>query len=452
MITRVSRLVRHLRRTFLQFDTGDRRTPSDFSRAAVGVAWLTRFFYLFATYSIITTLDFSRAFRGNPQTDPLWSLVLLRSLVGVGWLENVSAISILAALIALLAVIFPGVLIWRLGVFLYLFLFTALQNSYGAINHGIHLHLYISFTLLFLPPAVGHPERMSRKDAMACIMVFWFTQSVLLLSYSLAGFWKVLYSRLELFAPDGMIRVLLSRTMSDTIPVPPLLPFIAQQEYLAQFLLLGVVYTQLFAIFALFRPHLHRPFGIVLILFHFGTDWLINVPSPVNVVFVGLFLVLSPLAPAHFSLLGMMQSLPILGIPFRLWAAAKRPQRGAERAWLVYDGECPFCKNYAHYLDVRNAIGEFVLVNAREGGPPVEEIRNLPYDLNDGMVLKLHGRYYFGSDALHVLALLSGKRGVFSIVNRLLFSLPGTAWMGYPLLKLGRRLALRLKGVSLITK
>ncbi len=120
--------------------------------------------------------------------------------------------------------------------------------------------------------------------------------------------------------------------------------------------------------------------------------------------------------------------------------------RGAEQAWLVYDGECLLCKNYARYLDVRNAVGEFVLVNSREDGPLVQEIRELPYDLNDGMVLKLHGRYYFGSDALHILALLSGKRGVFNAANRIMFGLPVAARLGYPLLKLGRRLLLKLKG------
>ncbi len=147
-----------------------------------------------------------------------------------------------------------------------------------------------------------------------------------------------------------------------------------------------------------------------------------------------------------------MRSLPLFATPFRrLTASARalrgRALRGAEKAWLVYDGECPLCKNYARYLDVRGAVGEFVLVNAREGGPLVEELRSLPYDLNEGMALKLDGRYYFGSGALHALARLSGKGSVFGIANRLLFGFCGAAWMGYPLLKLGRRLLLKSKGV-----
>ena len=133
------------------------------------------------------------------------------------------------------------------------------------------------------------------------------------------------------------------------------------------------------------------------------------------------------------------------GLSDRKTAPDARASWGGERAWLVYDGECPLCNSYARRLDVRNAIGELELVNARAGGPLVEEIRNLPHDLNQGMALKLKGRYYLGSDALHALALLSGRRGAFSIMNRFLFGSASLARLGYPLLKLGRRILLRLK-------
>ena len=52
------------------------------------------------------------------------------------------------------------------------------------------------------------------------------------------------------------------------------------------------------------------------------------------------------------------------------------------RAWLIYDGDCPFCSNYAQYLRVKEAVDELVLVNAREGGPLVDEVRGLPHDLD----------------------------------------------------------------------
>lgn len=117
------------------------------------------------------------------------------------------------------------------------------------------------------------------------------------------------------------------------------------------------------------------------------------------------------------------------------------------RAWLIYDGDCPFCSNYAQYLRVKDAVDDFVLVDAREGGPLVEEVRDMPHDLDQGMVLKMNGRYYVGHKALNVLALLSEKRGGFSRLNRLLFSSPVVAKLAYPLLRSARWLALKAKGV-----
>jgi len=138
-------------------------------------------------------------------------------------------------------------------------------------------------------------------------------------------------------------------------------------------------------------------------------------------------------------------------MPFRIWASRQRlPPSTARRAWLVYDGACPLCHSYARYLDVQESIGELVLVNVREGGPLVQELRDLGHDLNTGMALKLNGRYYLGSDALHLLALLSRKRGLFSLGNRVLFRSPVVARLGYPLLLWGRRCLLKLRGTAAI--
>ncbi len=67
-------------------------------------------------------------------------------------------------------------------------------------------------------------------------------------------------------------------------------------------------------------------------------------------------------------------------------------------------------------------------------------------------MLKWKGEYYWGSNALHMLALLSEWRGAFSILNRLVFNSPNAARFAYPLLKLGRLLLLKFKGVPLISQ
>ena len=75
--------------------------------------------------------------------------------------------------------------------------------------------------------------------------------------------------------------------------------------------------------------------------------------------------------------------------------------------WLLYDGECPFCSRYVVHVRLRAAIGPVMLANAREHPALVEEVRRLGYDVDEGMVLKLNGRYYHGADCIHALALLT---------------------------------------------
>ena len=442
-------LRRLLRKTLTQVGADGHRKPSDLRRAAADVVLLSRFYYVFIVFAISSNvLPFERAYKGSPPTAALWPIELLEQLTGVGWLDNTTAVSAAGLSVALLATIFPRVPLWRLGVFLYVLLHISLSNSYGSINHSHYHYLYVSFALLLLPGR-DKTDKMSHKNILSCLAVLWLTQSVLLLPYSLAGWWKIKNSGLELFSSDGMVRILLDRAIDGADDIERLLPFVVEHKYLAQAMLLVTVYVQLFAPLAVLRPHLHKPFGIAIILFHIGSDWVMGVAFTANILMIGLFLVLSPTAPARLSLLGIMQSLPIIGIPIRarMRIRASNERGRVDQAWLVYDGECPLCRNYTRYLRVKESVNELILVDAREGGPLVEEIRNLRHDLDEGMVLKMNGRYYRGHEALNSLALLSENRGAFNRVNRLVFNSPSAAKLGYPMLKLARRLVLRIKGV-----
>ncbi len=122
--------------------------------------------------------------------------------------------------------------------------------------------------------------------------------------------------------------------------------------------------------------------------------------------------------------------------------------RHTDRVWLVYDGECPMCNNYAQYLRLQQSVGEFVLVDARQGGPIVEEVRRLPHDLNDGMVVKIGDQHFVGHEALNVLALLSTNRGAFNRFNRWAFRSRLISRFTYPAMKAARWVLLKLKGVQ----
>lgn len=113
---------------------------------------------------------------------------------------------------------------------------------------------------------------------------------------------------------------------------------------------------------------------------------------------------------------------------------------------LVYDGECPFCSRYVGYMRLRESVGPVRLLDARQGGLLVEHIVGLGYDLDEGMILRLNGRYYHGADCVNALALLSSRSGAFNRINAMIFRHPVLARHLYPIMRTGRNLTLRLLG------
>jgi len=117
---------------------------------------------------------------------------------------------------------------------------------------------------------------------------------------------------------------------------------------------------------------------------------------------------------------------------------------------LVYDGECPFCSAYVKLIRLRDAVGAINLIDARQGGPLVDEMVKANIDLNQGMVLKLNGRYYHGADCINMLALLSTPSSAFNRLNAAIFRSKAMSRVLYPVLRLGRARVLRILGRSKI--
>ena len=114
--------------------------------------------------------------------------------------------------------------------------------------------------------------------------------------------------------------------------------------------------------------------------------------------------------------------------------------------FLVYDRQCPLCEYYCTLSRVRQSAGELVLVDARDGGPLMDEITAAGLDIDDGMVLKVGDRLYYGADAIHALSLLGTRSGVFNRVAFWTFRSRRVARVLYPALRAGRNLVLKLLG------
>ena len=99
----------------------------------------------------------------------------------------------------------------------------------------------------------------------------------------------------------------------------------------------------------------------------------------------------------------------------------------------------------------REAIGPVELLDARSDDPRVKAYWRDGYDLNQGMLFVHGGRTYHGDEAINVLASLSSDSTVFNRINGLVLSNRKSAELLYPLLKLGRRFVLLLRGKKLLS-
>jgi len=117
---------------------------------------------------------------------------------------------------------------------------------------------------------------------------------------------------------------------------------------------------------------------------------------------------------------------------------------------IVYDGLCPLCNAYVHYMRLKKAISSISLIDARNDKAQVIALKEHGLDINQGMVLIMGDNLYFGSDCIHMLALLSSRSGWFNKINATVFSNRHIAQWLYPVMRLGRSLVLTYRKIPLI--
>jgi len=80
----------------------------------------------------------------------------------------------------------------------------------------------------------------------------------------------------------------------------------------------------------------------------------------------------------------------------------------------------------------------------------MQEITAEGLDIDQGMVLKIRGQLYYGADAIHVLALISSRLGLFNQLNYWIFKSQVLAKTVYPVLRFFRNLLLKMLGKTKI--
>ena len=115
-----------------------------------------------------------------------------------------------------------------------------------------------------------------------------------------------------------------------------------------------------------------------------------------------------------------------------------------EEILLVYDRECPACNSYCQVVRIRESVGDLRIVDARENSEVMDEITSQGHDIDQGMVLKMGGQLYYGSDAMHALALIGSRSGILNRMNYWVFKSRTASAILYPILRFFRNLLLKI--------
>ena len=273
-------------------------------------------FYAVLLFFALSNLFSWQDYLNATELTPRWQLFWLRfvdthaGIVFILWFHLLGG---------LLGVTLSGYRFARILVFCSWLEFLALRYSFGSINHGDHLGLLLTFVLIFLPPGGSSRPTPTRSVRTATLLVFSGCQALIMLTYSMSGMWKVggvvqqaLEGEVTYLAPTGLARQVAAKLLSDE-SAGLLGPWLIEHAWVGWPPMIAALYLELFALWAVPRPSLHRGWGLGLILLHVATHLTMGVGFPQNPLWLALFLVLSPFRPQPPHWRQALRDLPLLG-------------------------------------------------------------------------------------------------------------------------------------------
>jgi hypothetical protein len=140
------------------------------------------------------------------------------------------------------------------------------------------------------------------------------------LTYSMAGLWKAggvveQWIRGEFVTylhPHGIAYQVAAKMIEDD-GASLLGPWLVAHPWTGWLPGIATIYLELFALWVIARPSLHRAWGLGLALFHLGSHLTLGVGFPQNVLWLALFLMLSPFQPDAPHWRTAVGDLPVVG-------------------------------------------------------------------------------------------------------------------------------------------
>ena len=117
---------------------------------------------------------------------------------------------------------------------------------------------------------------------------------------------------------------------------------------------------------------------------------------------------------------------------------------------FIYDGECPFCNQFAELLEIKSKITNIKILDGRKNLILIKSLIDKGYDLDKGAILLKDENIFHGADAINTICkqIHNPSSNLLLLLSRLFKSNKRTNVL-FPLLVRARRFALISKGVSI---
>ena len=116
---------------------------------------------------------------------------------------------------------------------------------------------------------------------------------------------------------------------------------------------------------------------------------------------------------------------------------------------FIYDGECPFCNNFAELLEIKSKIKNIKIIDGRKNLSIIESLLEKGYDIDKGAILLKDDDIFHGANAINTICkeIKNPTSNLLKILSGVFKSNKRTKFL-FPLLLRARRFALISKGVS----
>ena len=115
---------------------------------------------------------------------------------------------------------------------------------------------------------------------------------------------------------------------------------------------------------------------------------------------------------------------------------------------FIYDGECPFCNQFAELLELKSKLNNITILDGRKNLNLIRSLLEKGYDIDNGAILLKDDNIYHGSEAINtVCKQINNPSGNLLKLLSKIFKSNKTTTLLFPFLVRARRIALISKGV-----